>query len=125
MERSLILLTYLADSNASVAEVTYHGQEKYPGQDQPVRFTVTGSSKRERGDKNIPAVAEDLAVSRALRTLADKLEARATRTVERECDNHPDVLNGLSVNIHGNPTFYGWIDEIMSAFQPKLNVRPR
>lgn len=54
---------------------------------------VTGSSRRARGDSAVPAVGEALALARALRCAADKLENRA-RDLDGEVngeDEEPEV----------------------------------
>lgn len=65
----------LADQDAAVAAVQASHWDAELG--HPVATRTTGSSKRERGDAHDPEVGELLAVSRALRKLADKLEKKA------------------------------------------------
>ena len=45
-------------------------------------LTVLGSAKRGPGDKNNPQIGADLAMVRALRVLAGKLERRANGAVQ-------------------------------------------
>lgn len=62
--------TVLGDRNATVARISW-GQ-----------FHATGSSKREPGDKYDPEIGRQLAVARALRNLADKVQEHADAAVQ-------------------------------------------
>jgi hypothetical protein len=73
--RRSVACDVMADSDAVVATVSYSyrgGRSEFP-----LAYTMTGSSKRERGDACDAEVGELLAVSRALAKLAARLEKRA------------------------------------------------
>lgn len=61
----------LQDNFATVAEVYYKGKR------------VTGSAKRAKGDRSNPDVGRDLATARALAKLAQHLEKKAWKQINR------------------------------------------
>ena len=67
MAAPLFNISTLQDRNATVAEILYGD------------LRVTGSSKREPGDRFVSQAGKDLAIARAMRNLARELERRGRK----------------------------------------------
>ncbi len=74
MKDLYVQVKLLSDRDRSVAEAHLVADARYG----LAGVTVRGSSGREPGDKANPVVGENLAVARALRSLANRLERQAT-----------------------------------------------
>lgn len=74
----------LQDKNASVAKVTLRRDNSWDyGDGRAYDYTVTGSAKREQGDRYDPVTGEKLALARTFQELADKLRRDANQAVNQ------------------------------------------
>lgn len=77
--RGVVQLSALSDGSRTVAEATLHTY-RHPA------LSGTGSSGREPGDKADAGIGEDLALARALRSLAARLERQANGRCKHRAD---------------------------------------
>jgi uncharacterized protein DUF1876 len=74
MHTGNIHINILTDGNRTVAEASLHTYAAH--------VTGNGSSGREPGDKSDPKIGENLAIARALRKIANRLEKKAAGTMK-------------------------------------------
>ena len=91
----------LQDNFATVAEVYYKGKR------------VTGSAKRAKGDRSNPDVGRDLATARALAKLAQHLENKAWKQINRadkeaEAKARARLACGFGAEATTKDRVYGW-----------------
>lgn len=77
--RGVVQLVHLSDGSRTVAEATLHTY-RHPA------LSGRGSSGREPGDRTDAGIGEDLALARALRSLAAKLERQANGRMKHAAD---------------------------------------
>lgn len=92
--------TILQDRNATVAKVTLVQRSGYNGP-ADFEFAVTGSSKREKGDKFNARTGELLALSRAYLKLSRDLYAAGRALVEPESQDAEDARLDAELNEWG------------------------
>lgn len=87
MKRGNVNIEIATDGSRTVVEAAFHTYLHHS-------ITATASSSRERGDKSDKKIGEALAVARALRKIADKLEheARGTMKHREDCKKHAEEI---------------------------------
>lgn len=79
-KNGVVQLRMMTDGNRTVAEAVLHTYQ-HPS------TAAVASSARERGDESDEKIGEALAVARALRKIASKLEKQAAGTMKHREDN--------------------------------------
>lgn len=80
---AMVSIQVLQDKNASVAKVRLQRDNSWNYGDTAYTYEVTGSAKREQGDRYEPLTGEKLALARTFQELADALRRDASAEVNR------------------------------------------
>jgi len=95
MKSAAVQLSLLSDGDRTVVEAAYHSYQ-FPS------IVASASSGREPGDKSNEKIGEALAVARALRSLANRLERQAQGALRHAESNkaHKEEIRAKAIHAY-------------------------